>query len=126
MIYTLAAEDSLLNPALFRDWGTAGILIFVMLLFGVLLLKLAPKILQGLSLAFEIVKTQNETLKGAKELLDQLKDLIGSFRGEHDKLRDEREKFAEERRKLQNVVSGFKSKTWSANPAHEDHMHQTD
>jgi hypothetical protein len=59
MIYMLAADDSLLNPALFRDWGTAGILLFLIVLFGLALWWAIPKfviITINLNGAFESAK----------------------------------------------------------------------
>jgi hypothetical protein len=61
MIYTLAAEDSLLNPALFRDWGTAGILLFALVLGGVGIWWALPKVVV-------IAINLNGAVVGAKEL----------------------------------------------------------
>jgi hypothetical protein len=101
MIYTLATENSLLNPALFRDWGTAGILLFALVLGGVGIWWALPKIVV-------IAINLNGAVEGAKELK---KDMEGHLA-----------RVDAQATRLEVVVAKLKSRSYTQNGS----LHDTD
>lgn len=116
MIYVLAAEDSLMNPALFKEWGTAGIIIFVLMIIGSAFVYSLPKIIQIITMVAALVES-------LKESIAECRAESAKTREEREKWGEEREKFAEERRQLQVVVTKLKSRQWGPQ---SDPMHQSD